>query len=78
MDSTSGVARIIHVCMVGPTLRVCMKLRKPLEGVGGVHPSRPARGQRSLIGVWGRASGANVCLMYKLQKHCELFSVPCI
>ena len=64
-----------------------MKLRKPggrWDRGRGVHPSHPARGQRSRIGVWGRAPGANACLMHKVQKHCQFNNIhslpsgPCI
>ena len=47
MDSTSGVARIIIVCMVGPTLPDAGFVYETEKALEKVHPSHPARGQCS-------------------------------
>ena len=52
MDSTSGVARIIIVCMVGPTLPDAGFVYETEKALEKVHPSHPARGQCSRIRIW--------------------------
>ena len=50
MDSTSGVARIIHVCIVGLTLPDAGFVYETEKALEKVHPSHPARGQCSESG----------------------------